>query len=139
MPKNGFPMRCTTARSWRHAVDCRLKGSGLRQASWMTIAAAAKARAPLSQSVREGRLGVEGATVVSMVDRLVKAGFAVSQTSETDRRVKHVVLTENGDRLYATVRAVAAGVRKELLAHIDAELAQATDLLERLHELIGSV
>ena len=38
-----------TARAWRQAVDRRLKSLGLSQASWMTIAVAAKARTPLSQ------------------------------------------------------------------------------------------
>ncbi len=76
-----------TARSWRQAVDRRLKGLGLSQASWMTIAVAAKARTPLSQSELADRLGVEGATMVAMVDRLVKAGFVARQPSKTDRRI----------------------------------------------------
>ena len=76
-----------TARSWRLAVDRRLKNLGVSQASWMTIAVAAKARSPLSQSELADRLGVEGATMVSMVDRLVKAGLIVRQPSKTDRRI----------------------------------------------------
>ena len=130
----------SAARAWRHAVDRRLKGSGLSQASWMTIAVAAKARTPLSQSELADRLGVEGATMVAMVDRLVKMGLVVRQISVADRRVKLVVLTADGDRLCDTVKAVAAGVRRELLAHIEPkQLAQATELLETLEELIGRV
>src|SRR5271170_4793108 len=105
----------STSRSWRQAVDRRLKYLGVSQASWMTIAVAAKARAPLSQSELADRLGVEGATMVAMVDRLVKAGLVVRQASKTDRRVKRVVLTDAGNRLFETVRAVAADVRRGLL------------------------
>ncbi len=127
----------STARAWRQTVDRRLKCLGLSQASWMTIAVAAKARAPLSQSELADRLGVEGATMVAMVDRLVKAGLVVRQASKTDRRVKRVVLTEAGNRLYDTVKAVAAAVRKELLVRVDAQkLVMATELLELLQELI---
>jgi len=127
----------STARAWRQTVDRRLKCLGLSQASWMTIAVAAKARTPLSQSELADRLGVEGATMVAMVDRLVKAGLVVREASKTDRRVKRVVLTDAGNRLYDTVKAVAAGVRKELLVRVDAQqLVMATELLEMLQELI---
>jgi len=126
-----------TARAWRQAVDRRLKSLGLSQASWMTIAVAAKARTPLSQSELADKLGVEGATMVAMVDRLAKAGFVARQPSKTDRRINRVVVTEAGSRLFATVRTEAAAVRKELLAHIDpAKLALATELLETLQGLI---
>src|SRR5450830_1722001 len=86
----------STARAWRLAVDRRLKDLGLSQASWMTIAMAAKASEPLSQIELAHRLGVEGSTMVAMIDRLVKAGLLVRQTSTTDRRVKRVVLTAEG-------------------------------------------
>jgi MarR family transcriptional regulator for hemolysin len=126
-----------TARAWRLAVDRRLKSLGVSQASWMTIAVAAKARTPLSQSELADRLAVEGATMVSMVDRLVKAGLVLRELSATDRRVKHIVLTEAGNRLYARVRAEAAAVRKELLAEVDPkQLLVAAELLEKLQGII---
>jgi MarR family transcriptional regulator for hemolysin len=126
-----------TARIWRQAVDRRLKHLGVSQASWMTIAVAAKAANPLSQSELADRLGVEGATMVTMVDRLVKAGLILRVPSATDRRINHVVLTEAGHRLYETVRTAAADVRRELLASIDAEkLETATEVLEALHRIV---
>ena len=53
-----------TSRAWRQALDRRLKYLGVSQASWMTIAVAAKAREALPQSELADRLGVEGATMV---------------------------------------------------------------------------
>jgi len=127
----------STSRAWRQAVDRRLKYLGVSQASWMTIAVAAKARAPLSQSELADRLAVEGATMVAMVDRLVKAGLVVREPSTTDRRVKRVVLTQAGNLLYDKVRAEAAAFRKELLAGIDPKkLLAATELLEGLQGII---
>jgi MarR family transcriptional regulator, transcriptional regulator for hemolysin len=130
----------STSRAWRQAVDRRLKHLGLSQASWMTIAVAAKAGSPLSQTELAERLGVEGATMVAMVDRLVKAGFVVRQASETDRRIKRVLLTQAGDQLYESVKTVAITLRKELLGQVDAKkLNAATDLLESLQALIDAV
>ena len=128
-----------TARSWRLAIDRRLKYLGVSQASWLTIAFAARAAEPLSQSELANRLAVEGATMVAMVDRLVKAGLVTRVPSTIDRRVKRVVVTEAGQRLYDTVKAVAAEVRRELLSTIDPKsLEAAADVLERLQGILDS-
>jgi MarR family transcriptional regulator for hemolysin len=126
-----------TARTWRQAIDRRLKCLGVSQASWMTIVVTSKAHTPLSQSELAERLGVEGATMVAMVDRLAKAGLVVRQPCQSDRRINRVVLTDAGTRLVETVKAEAAAVRKELLVAIDpTKLAIATELLETLQGLI---
>src|ERR1700726_1597823 len=128
------------SRAWRQALDRGLKYLGVSQASWMTIAVAAKARTPLSQSELADRLAVEGATMVAMVDRLVRAGLVIREPSTTDRRVKRVVLTAAGNRLYDKVREEAGAFRKELLAHIDPKkLLVATELLEGLQGILDSV
>jgi MarR family transcriptional regulator for hemolysin len=122
-----------TARAWKAAVDRRLKYLGLSQASWTTIAAIAKAAEPMSQIELSNRLAVEAATMVAMIDRLVKADLAAREPSPHDRRVKLVVLTAAGTKLYAKVRAEADVFRKELLADVDVDqLRVATELLERL-------
>ena len=122
-----------SSRAWRQALDRRLKYLGVSQASWMTIAVVAKAPGPLSQSDLAHRLAVEGATMVAMVDRLVRAGLVFRELSTTDRRVKRVVLTQAGNLLYDKVRTEAAAFRKELLAGIDQKkLLTATELLEGL-------
>src|SRR6267378_6847419 len=128
------------SRAWRQALDRRLKYLGVSHASWMTIAVAAKARAPLSQSELADRLGVEGATMVAMVDRLVKAGLVIRELSTTDRRVKRVALTQAGNLLYDKVRTEAAAFRKELLSNMDPKaLLIATESLEGLEGIIDSM
>ena len=128
-----------TGRAWRQAVDRRLKYLGVSQASWMTIAVAAKALQPLSQSELAEKLGVEGATMVAMVDRLVKAGLVKREPSTADRRIKRVVVTEAGQRLFDTVKTEAAAVRKELLSQMDPKkLEAATAVLEALQGMIDT-
>jgi MarR family transcriptional regulator for hemolysin len=129
-----------TSRAWRQALDRRLKYLGVSQASWMTIAVAAKASVPLSQSELADRLAVEGATMVAMVDRLVKAGLVIREPSTTDRRIKRVVLTQAGNVIYDKVREEAAAFRKELLANIDPKkLLTAIELLEGLQGVIETL
>lgn len=129
----------STARAWRQGLDRRLKHLGISQAGWMTIAVAAKAKAPLSQSELADTLGVEGATMVAMIDRLVKAGLVIREPSTSDRRVNHIALTEAGNRLYAVLRAEADAFRRALLADVDPrQIEAATTLLEHLQSLLES-
>lgn len=127
----------SASRSWRQAVDRRLKYLGVSQASWMTIAMAAKAGSPLSQSELADKLAVEGATMVAMIDRLVKAGLIIREASTTDRRVKRVILTPAGIKIYEKVKAEATALRRELLANTDQrKLLVVTELLEGLQGII---
>jgi MarR family transcriptional regulator for hemolysin len=127
------------SRSWRQAMDRRLKYLGMSQASWMTVAMAAKADSPLSQSELADRLGIEGATMVAMVDRLVSADLVKREASTTDRRVKRVVLTRAGLDLYQKLKSEAAALRGEMLADVDPKkLLAATELLEYLQAKIDA-
>jgi MarR family transcriptional regulator for hemolysin len=128
----------STSRAWRQAIDHRLKDLGVSQAAWMTIAMVAKAAAPLSQKQLADLLGVEGPTIVAMIDRLVTSGMVERIASPIDRRVKLIGLTDSGLALYAKVKQRADVYRAELLAEFDAAtLLSATELLEQLQASIG--
>ena len=127
----------TTARAWRQALDTRLKDLGVSQAGWMTIAMVAKADAELSQKQLADLLGVEGPTIVAMVDRLVTAGLVLRAPSPLDRRVKLIRLTDAGQALYGKVKQRADQFRSALLSDVDqATLLAATTLLEQLQARI---
>jgi MarR family transcriptional regulator for hemolysin len=122
-----------TARGWRLLIDKQLKHLGIGQAGWMTIAMVAKCSGPLSQRALADLVGVEGPSMVSMLDRLEREGLVTREPSATDRRVKLVHLTAAGTTLYEQVREQANAVRTALLGDIDpARLAAATELLELL-------
>lgn len=120
-------------RSWRQALDRRLKCLGVGRAGWMAIAMIAKAGQPQSQTELAHKLGVEDPTMMSMIDRLVKAGLVMRQPSATDRRVRLAVLTADGLALYRKVKSEADAFRIEFLAEVDREaLRSATEMLEAL-------
>ena len=123
----------TSARLWRLALDKRLKRLGIGQSGWMTIAMIAKSGEPMSQRALADLVGVEGPSMVSMLDRLERDGFVTRAPSPTDRRVKLVQLTDTGKTVYAEVIGEAAPFRADLLAGLDPQaLATATVLLETL-------
>jgi MarR family transcriptional regulator for hemolysin len=129
----------TTARQWRAALDRRMKDLGISQSGWLAIAYIAKADTPLSQSELAALLSVEAATVVSTVDKLEKAGLVTRVVCESDRRVKHLELTEAGQGIYRKVRGKADEMRSQLLSGIAPDkLALTTEILEKLQVLIES-
>lgn len=129
-----------TARTWRLAIDRRLKHLGLSQASWMAIALTAKEKEPPSQTRLATLAGVEDPTIVSTVDRLVKAGYMVRTPSETDRRVKLLSLTPAGQDIYHSVWKEADAFRRELLGNVDAQTLQTvTIFLESLQANVESL
>ena len=121
------------ARAWRLVLDRRLKDLGVGQAGWLSIGVIAKSRQALSQSELADRVGVEAATMVPMIDRLVKSGLVQRVPSELDRRIKLVLLTPAGWDVYGKVKAEADVCRQAFLADVDPlQLRMATELLESL-------
>lgn len=122
-----------SARLWRLALDKRLKHLGIGQSGWMTIAMIAKADAPMSQRALADLVGVEGPSMVSMLDRLERDGFVGRAPSPSDRRVKLAHLTEAGRKVFDEVRKEEEAFRTGLLADVDpALLDAAAALLESL-------
>ncbi len=75
--------------------------------------------------------------MVSTVDKLEKAGLVIRVVSESDRRVKHLKLTADGQALYKKVRSKADAMRAELLAAVDRQkLAEVTEILEYIQNII---
>jgi MarR family transcriptional regulator for hemolysin len=122
-----------TARAWRVALDARLKDLGVGQSGWMTIAIIARSDKALSQRALADQLGVEGPSVVAMLDRLEQAGLVLRAACPSDRRVKQIHLTDAGRDLYAKVRIEAEAFRGDLLAGVDPVMLDAfAGLLETL-------
>ncbi|TQK10331.1 MarR family transcriptional regulator for hemolysin [Herbaspirillum sp. SJZ107] len=128
-----------SARLWRLALDKRLKHLGIGQSGWMTIAMIAKSAQPMSQRALADLVGVEGPSMVSMLDRLERDGFVTRAPSPNDRRVKLAHLTDAGRTVYDEVRKEAEAFRKNLFAGMDQQaLAAAAALLETLRTRIES-
>ena len=129
-----------TAHAWRLAVDRRLKESGLSMSSGLAIASVATASEPPTQKALAQLLGLEEASVVPLVDRLVKQQLLARVQPKEDRRKRLLVLTEQGGEAFATVKTQADALRAQLLADIDpAALAVTENVLQQLLERLGNV
>jgi DNA-binding MarR family transcriptional regulator len=77
-------------------------------------------------------LSCEPSNVTGIVDGLERRGLVTRQPAATDRRVKHVVLTEDGERKQAELRARSHSHTAAVFALPDADRAQLRDLLARV-------
>jgi MarR family transcriptional regulator for hemolysin len=94
---------------------------------------------PPSQTELAQQLGVDSATLVSTIDRLAAAGLLARSPSAHDRRVKLVVLTQQGSELAQKVRAQAEALRHAALARLDpGQVATAAAVLEQLQQVLES-
>jgi MarR family transcriptional regulator for hemolysin len=124
-----------TAMAWRQVVDHRLRRLGVSRVCWMTIAAAAQARIPLSQSNLADMLAISGASMVQTIDRLVKDALVKRELSASDRRLRRIVVTDAGMHFYFLIRDEVAVAQREMLAILELEkLVHLTELLETLQE-----
>ena len=127
-----------TAHHWRLAVDRRLRGLGMSQASWVAVAAIARNETPLSQSELAQELGIENATLVPLINRLVEQQLVQRVLTDQDKRKRLLVATDQGMALYHQVKTVADDLREEILSVISPEeQAQTRRVLEKLLVEVG--
>ncbi|HDU4303494.1 TPA: MarR family transcriptional regulator [Klebsiella aerogenes] len=126
-----------TAHHWRLAVNRRLKNLGMSQASWVAVSAIARNEQPLSQSELAQELGVESATIVPLINRLVELELVERVKPDSDKRKRLLVATARGMALFHQVKAVADDLREEILTAITPEEREQTHrVLEKLlHEV----
>jgi MarR family transcriptional regulator for hemolysin len=127
------------ARAWRLALERHLKANGLTTAGWNALTAVADSPEPPSQRELARRLGVDGATLVTTLDRLVAGGLVRRDSEPGDRRVKRIALTPQGETVADHVHAQAAALRHRTVARLDAgAMAAAAAVLEDLQRLLES-
>ncbi|KZP98756.1 MarR family transcriptional regulator [Klebsiella aerogenes] len=126
-----------TAHHWRLAVNRRLKNLGMSQASWVAVSAIARNEQPLSQTELAQELGVESATIVPLINRLVELELVERVKPDSDKRKRLLVATAKGMALFHQVKAVADDLREEILTAITPEEREQTHrVLEKLlHEV----
>ena len=120
------------SRAYRGAADKALADYGLSQATAWPVILAGR----LGDGVRQGALaealGVEGPSLVRVLDQLQAAGY-VHRLAHADRRAKTLHLTAAGRQVVAEVEQVATATRQRLLAGVaPPELARAHAVVSRL-------
>ena len=127
------------ARRWRTRLDERLKSLGLSEARWAALYWLWQSPEGLSQTALAERAGVESPTLVRTLDLLCEAGLVERRSCAYDRRAKVVVLTPAAMPLIHKLDAVAADLRRELMAELTPqELVTALTVMRKLRARLDS-
>jgi MarR family transcriptional regulator for hemolysin len=120
-------------RLWRREVDETLGRYGLSAATWQPLLHVSRLGEGIRQRDLAESLGIEGPSLVRLLDTLETQGLIERREDESDRRAKAVHLTEDGRTLVEGIRGIAAEVRERLLAGVsDEDMMLCLGLLGRI-------
>lgn len=113
------------ARRWRKALDERLASAGLSDASWAPLIHLHELGDGISQSELAAAIGLDGSSLVRLLDLLIEQGLIERRPHASDRRVKLVQLTAAGRKTVVSIRKRLGSIERELLCDLRPSDAQA--------------
>lgn len=118
-------------RRFRARFAERVKSTSQTEARWSALYFLSNAPSGLIQSELAERMGVQGPTLVRLLDAL-EAQHLVLRTEEPgDRRAKRVMIQPAGESMIAEVDAIAAKMRDEVFSRVsDLDLATTLRVLD---------
>lgn len=121
------------ARCWRRELDRTLSSHGLSQTMVMPLIVLHRADGPVRQGLIAEEIGVEGPSLVRVVDSLEKDGLISRVCDPSDRRAKMVELTADGEKKAIEIEDILTEVRGYLTAGIEhADLMTTIAVMEKL-------
>ncbi|MCA1287960.1 MarR family winged helix-turn-helix transcriptional regulator [Salipiger bermudensis] len=131
------------ARRWRRALDAHLAGNGLTDATWVPLVHLAETGGGIPQKALAALVGVDGSSLVRVLDIHVRDGLIERRPDPDDGRARLIHLTAAGTQRVAEIRAELARAEEELLAdlsdtEIETMLAQFARIEARLEARQGT-
>ena len=114
------------ARLYRQGVDEALSGLGLSDALALPVVVLGRRPEGIRQNQLADELGVEGPSLVRLLDRLVGDGLVERREDPADRRAKLVTLTAEGRRHSERAAKALDAYRADLLDSTAPDDIQAT-------------
>jgi MarR family transcriptional regulator for hemolysin len=126
------------ARIYRREVNRALVEQGLSDSRAFPVLQVARSGGGMRQGVLAEELGLEGPSLVRLLDQICAAGLLERRDDPTDGRAKTLHITEAGRMLAADIEKILRDLRGRLLADVsNADLAaalRAFDVLEKALE-----
>ena len=106
------------ARRLRQAVDLELRAYGLTEATWRPLVYVARLGAGVRQKELAIALGIEGPSLVRLLDSLERRGLIERREDEDDRRARGIYLTPTGRELQKRVLRISETIQRQLLSAV---------------------
>ncbi|MGJ5179302.1 MarR family winged helix-turn-helix transcriptional regulator [Bradyrhizobium oligotrophicum] len=123
------------ARRWRRALDERMGVLGLSDAAWPPLVHLDRPGDGITQNELAARCGIDGSSLVRLLDMLGERGLIERRVSPHDRRSRLVLLTTKGRHVLTSVYRILQDAEIAMLTDIDDQQLQSTlgvfDRIER--------
>lgn len=119
------PLLLNCGRGWRRALNVMLVEHNQSDATAAPLIALLRHGDRVPQGVLAERVGVEGPTLVRVLDGLENDGLICRAPADTDRRIKLVCLTAEGTKVAERCEVSAAILREKMLGDIEPERVRA--------------
>ena len=107
-------------RAWRRQVEQAIGDLGLSEATAWPLVLIRRLGGGIRQGALAEALGIEGPSLVRLLDQLCAAGFVERRDDPSDRRARSLYLTAAGEAQADAVDARLDSVRAQLLAGVSA-------------------
>lgn len=125
-------------RVWRRQSDQALSDHGLSYATAIPLLVLSRQGENVRQGVLADELGIEGPSLVRLIDLLQAEGLVERREDPTDRRAKTLHLTRAGEAKVEETNRILRRVRASLLKDIGPEeLAITFETLQRIEQRAG--
>jgi len=122
-------------RIWRRESDQALSDHGLSYATAIPLLVLSRQGEAVRQGALADELGIEGPSLVRLIDLLQAEGLVERREDPTDRRAKTLHLTATGEAKVEETNRVLRRVRASLLKDIGSEeLALTFETLQRIEQ-----
>lgn len=134
--REDFVFKLFRARNkMRLELDLVFKPLGVTDATWRVLFFLYNTTRDIMQKDLANELGIEGPTLVRLLDKLEQQDLIVRKPAVHDRRGKTVHLTDSAEPVMSQLLDVAVSTRTRLLADIsDEDLEICVSVLDRILE-----
>ena len=124
-------------RRWRQVLDAEFHSSGLTDATWRPLLHLHLRGDGIRQKDLAASVGIEGPSLVRLIDTLVSKGLLQRSEDSTDRRAKLLCLTPAGRLIVSRIRETVARLEGELLSPLsDSEIELFGQFFVRLESTV---
>jgi MarR family transcriptional regulator for hemolysin len=109
------------ARVYRREVDRSVREHGLSDARALPVLQIARAGGGMRQGVLAEELGMEGPSLVRLLDQICAAGLVERRDDPSDRRAKTLHVTPAGLELAAVIEGLLKDLRERLTPQVSDE------------------
>lgn len=140
-PRAHFGIRFSLlARRWRRVIDAELAKAGLSDATWVPLVHLQQTGGGLTQKELAALVGIDGSSLVRVLDILEREGVIERRRGEADARARLIYLTPAGKERVQQILKALRQVENQMLTDLsDADIGALLEGFEAIEQRITTL